>query len=520
MNTSIMRATPSPSSGLPVAMTTVSHPIVPHGRLERMEHQELVSLCQSLQRQAVVRQTAQGPKVGIVHMMRMEFGAGGDVMELPGRKDEAGPLLITAKGYYRAGAACGLQIVHPQTVLVDGEAKSNPHYERNEATGTVERAVVRVVVVGRNAAGQLIARDQTAIYSPFAYLLKELHAKQAYNPDSIKAHSQRPGDAPQEGWEFFPEIEVPGTGRYVGLLVKLANPEVLKLLKLYSERVCKILEYAVTFAARNALKKMLEIHIPTFHDGVGYVPVVSWTDPTDEMISQRIAAAQSGGNADDLLADLEKQGAAVMRSEVRADEIEEDDEAEVLAEREESTPSAAIPLRRQEPAAPAERHESKTPAPAAPAPVDENGQAPSVSPSRSSSTATQTSSRVTNNAGNPMYTQHPSELWSTPSQASAAPAPQSGETPQQKAEAAPSQVSSQSSSTPSQTLRPADEMAALKAELGQLVAAIGQPEYGTAAKDIGVDPTKPHAKGLTVFRKLVEDCRAIKRLQAQERGEN
>lgn len=425
----------------PIAEVENSQPFHTQQQLARLDQHQLVDLVLSLQSRTAVRHTAEGPMVRIQKLVRLAYGKAEDIYEVP----KVG-LMIQAKGYNRIAAEAGVQMLAPSTVMVDGEAKANPHIERDPITRSNKRCWVRRVAVWRGPQGTPMARDLTLIYDPGALFLVALRGKAEYNPADVKSVVRRLGDACPDGWAFFPEMEVPGTDQYVGLLVNVTNKDVGAAIKDRTDKSKFIERYAVTFCERNLLKKLIPVNTPEMVQGQQFatVPVTCWVASSDEAFARSAQRAMMGVESpDNAIAGLTASGAI----EVDAEEAHEDEAAvihDATLGNEDADPEDAS--RQYLLDAPKARTEARTPppAPVEPAPVTE-----------------------------------------TPA---AAPAPQ----------------------TVTQTAAPAGDRAAqiadLKRRLAAARAAIGEGPYQATCAGLELDPAAPGAKGMRKLEELVAEC--------------
>ncbi len=346
----------------PIAEVENSQPFHTQQQLARLDQHQLVDLVLSLQSRTAVRHTAEGPMVRIQKLVRLAYGKAEDIYEVP----KVG-LMIQAKGYNRIAAEAGVQMLAPSTVMVDGEAKANPHIERDPITRSNKRCWVRRVAVWRGPQGTPMARDLTLIYDPGALFLVALRGKAEYNPADVKSVVRRLGDACPDGWAFFPEMEVPGTDQYVGLLVNVTNKDVGNAIKDRTDKSKFIERYAVTFCERNLLKKLIPVNTPEMVQGQQFatVPVTCWVASSDETFARSAQRAMMGVESpDNAIAGLTASGAI----EVDAEEAHEDEVAVMhdatLGNEDAEPDDPARQYLLEPPAARMERVERKSPAPA------------------------------------------------------------------------------------------------------------------------------------------------------------
>jgi hypothetical protein len=333
-------------------------------QLKEMDRPDLEALVMSLQVKTMVRRTAEGSVVCVQRMVPLAYGRAEDVYEIP----KIGAM-INAKGYRKLAAYAGVKFFTPATLMVDGVAKSNPCIERHPVTKSNQRCWVRMVAVWRGPLGEPIARDLTLCYDPGSLFVVSLRGKRDSNPAAIISTSRRLDQECEPGWAFFPEMDLPGTEMYVGLYVNLANPDVSDLIKDRSDKSKFIERYATTFCERNLTKKMLPVNVPYIpKDDKGNAPafvstpIMAWVAPSDEaFMTAAIRGMQGIEDVADPVRSLEDRGVIIV---VEAETHEGDDsdrdenESDDPAHKDDANPESK----------PAQRTESKTPAPAAVAP--------------------------------------------------------------------------------------------------------------------------------------------------------
>lgn len=366
----------------PIAEIANTRPFHTQRQLESLAPAQLVDLVLSLQSMTSVRQTAEGPMVRVQKLVRLAYGKAEDIYEVP----KVG-LMIQAKGWNRIAAEGGVQMLAPSTVMVDNEPRSNPFIERDTITRSNKRCWVRRVAVWRGPQGTPMARDLTLIYDPGALFLVALRGKAEYNPADIKSVSRRLGDPCEPGWAFFPEMEVPGTDHYVGLLVNVANKDVGSAIKDRTDKSKFIERYAITFCERNLLKKLIPVNTPEMVQGQTYatVPITCWVASSDEAFARSAQRAMMGVESpDNAIAGLKASGAIEVEVE-SADDDETAAHDATLGNEDAAPDEPARHYQLEPPAARVERVEATTPAPV-PVPVETPPAAPAAAVSQAAPT--------------------------------------------------------------------------------------------------------------------------------------
>jgi hypothetical protein len=85
--------------------------------------------------------------------------------------------MITAPGYIHLNKVSGISILTPQQIIVDGQARPNPHIERNPKTKAVENVAIRKLGIGYSPAGNIVVVDKTLFYNIYTYFIQSIQAK-------------------------------------------------------------------------------------------------------------------------------------------------------------------------------------------------------------------------------------------------------------------------------------------------------------------------------------------------------
>lgn len=130
-----------------------------------------------------------------------------------------------------------------------------------------------------NENGQPMVSDRTTIFDTATYTLADMMGKAKYTKDAFKLlPSSMQGPTPPEQWACYRVDEA------INLWMKITHDEVIKFLGQILNRKKKAMEFAQTFAQRNALKHLFGLAVvPGQTNGpinVWDVPVVCWA-PSD-----------------------------------------------------------------------------------------------------------------------------------------------------------------------------------------------------------------------------------------------
>lgn len=336
MTTQLARQTTTTDAA--VRHVEAAKPFLTLKQVQEMDRGELEALALSLQTRTLERRTVEGTMVCVQRIVPLVYGASEDIYEVP----RVGAM-INAKGYRKIAAYAGVKFFTPDSINIDGEVRSNPYIERDPVTRSNKRCFVRKVAVWRGPLGEPVARDLTLVYDPGALFLVALRGKMGSNPADIRTEARRLGDPCEPGWQFFPEMDMPGSeGMYVGLYAKLSNPDVGACIKDRLDKSKFIERYADTFCERNLTKKMLNVNVPRVVNGSAAVPVMAWVAPSDEAFVTRALEGMRGiRDPDNVVATLEAQGTVVLAelddsgddAEIAEDRSADDDDAVPNAER-------------------------------------------------------------------------------------------------------------------------------------------------------------------------------------------
>lgn len=85
-------------------------------------------------------------------------------------------LPITYEGYKYLNQVASINILSPQSVIVDGREQPNPHIERNDSN-MVESVWIRKIGLGFSPAGILTAIDKTLFYNIYTYFIQSIQSK-------------------------------------------------------------------------------------------------------------------------------------------------------------------------------------------------------------------------------------------------------------------------------------------------------------------------------------------------------
>ena len=190
-----------------------------------------------------------------------------------------GPFVISAPGYAMLAHAAGAVVMNAPTVTVDGVAQQNP-YVRRGPDGSIIEVHCRAMAFRYNEHGQPMVSDRTTIFDTATYTLADMVGKAKRQKDAFKLlPAGMPAPKPAEEWACYRVDEA------VNLWMKITHEEVINFLGQVLNRKKKALEFAQTFAERNALKHLFGLAVVPGQEknhsiSVWDVPVVCWA-PSD-----------------------------------------------------------------------------------------------------------------------------------------------------------------------------------------------------------------------------------------------
>lgn len=190
-----------------------------------------------------------------------------------------GPYVISAPGYAMLAHAAGAVVMNAPTVIVDGVAQQNPYVQRGP-DGSIVEVHCRAMAFRYNENGQPMVSDRTTIFDTATYTLADMIGKAKKQKDAFKLlPAGMPAPNPAEEWACYRVDEA------VNLWMKITHEEVVNFLGQVLNRKKKALEFAQTFAQRNALKHLFGLAVvPGQEKGrpisAWDVPVVCWA-PSD-----------------------------------------------------------------------------------------------------------------------------------------------------------------------------------------------------------------------------------------------
>ena len=163
---------------------------------------------------------------------------------------------ISAQGYEVLSEATGTCVIFPDSVIVDGQKKSNPYVSRDEINGRTKSVYARAIAFRFSSKGVPQVADWTTTFDPGLYRMIDLLAKAKRTPQAFRLLPK----------DMEPEIDDKNPNatwtKYVfdeasNLWVNTSHEEALHWYATIINREKKSVDFAQTFARRNAVKHLL-----------------------------------------------------------------------------------------------------------------------------------------------------------------------------------------------------------------------------------------------------------------------
>lgn len=241
-----------------------------------------------------------------------------------------GPFVVSAQGYEVLNEATGTSVIFPKEVLVGGEWKPNPYAERDETNRRILAVHARAVAFKYSSMGIPQISDWTTIFDTPSYRMIDLLAKAKKFPQAFKVLPTKiePEKAEKETWASYPFDES------MNLWINTSHDEVITWLSQILNREKKAMDFAQTFAKRNASKHLHGIQKAPCDNW--RFPILAWRPTGNNIVKwdaaqyanlqDRVVGMIEGGGADEFTQKIELQQGAEKTSE---DENIEGLEAEV-----------------------------------------------------------------------------------------------------------------------------------------------------------------------------------------------
>ncbi|WP_289020376.1 hypothetical protein [Desulfobacter postgatei] len=189
-----------------------------------------------------------------------------------------GPFIVSAQGYEVWAERTGTSVIFPKEVLVGTEWKPNPYAERDPNNRRILAVHARAVAFKFSSMGIPQVSDWTTIFDTPSYRMIDLLGKAKKFPQCFKVlpKGMKPAADNGETWASYPFDES------MDLFINTAHDEVITWLSQILNREKKAMDFAQTFAKRNALK-----HLSGIQKAPGnqwQFPVLAWRPTGDNVV--------------------------------------------------------------------------------------------------------------------------------------------------------------------------------------------------------------------------------------------
>ncbi|MFA5261025.1 MAG: hypothetical protein WC450_07355 [Candidatus Omnitrophota bacterium] len=161
-----------------------------------------------------------------------------------------GPYVISAMGYEQWSSAAGACVIFPSEVLVDGEWKQNPYVQRDPQNRRILCIYARAIAFRFSDKGLPQVSDWSTIFDTPSYRMIDLLAKAKQLPQAFRLLPEGMEPKDPGTWAKYPFDES------TCLWVNTAHNEALSWFSQILNREKKAIDFAQTFAKRNALKHL------------------------------------------------------------------------------------------------------------------------------------------------------------------------------------------------------------------------------------------------------------------------
>lgn len=175
-----------------------------------------------------------------------------------------GPYVVSAQGYEKINEATGTIVMNADYVLVDGVQQQNPHVVRDKGNGRILAIYARAIAFRYSPLGIPQVSDRTTVFDVPAYRLIDLLAKAKKTPQAFKLLPAGMEPSEKGTWAKYAFDES------TFLWVNTAHEEALQFFAQIINREKKAIDFAQTFAQRNASKHL---------HGIQKAPSANWNMP-------------------------------------------------------------------------------------------------------------------------------------------------------------------------------------------------------------------------------------------------
>ncbi len=232
-----------------------------------------------------------------------------------------GDLVVSAQGYEVMNEATGTSVIFPKEVLVGGEWRPNPYAERDETNRRILAVHARAVAFKYSSMGIPQISDWTTIFDTPSYRMIDLLAKAKKFPQAFRVLPKdlKPevNEKVVETWANYPFDES------LNLWINTSHDEVITWLSQILNREKKAMDFAQTFAKRNASKHLHGIQKAPCDNWrfsvLAWRPtgnnIVKWDAAQYADLQDRVAGMIEGGGGDEFQQKIEMQKGTEKASE-------------------------------------------------------------------------------------------------------------------------------------------------------------------------------------------------------------
>jgi hypothetical protein len=249
--------------------------------------------------------------------LTLSSSAGTLIQPVPG-----GPFVMSAQGYEVWSETAGASVIFPKEVLVDGQWQANPSVIRDPSNRRILCIYARAVAFRFSSKGIPQVSDWSTIFDTPSYRLIDLLGKAKKYPQAFRLLPAADGKPDFPGtWASYPFDES------TCLWVNTAHDEALSWFAQILNREKKAIDFAQTFAKRNALKHLSGIQKAP-HDN-WTIPVICWRPTNGNIIKWDATTyanlqARAGGLISSRGEDFQPGGMAQIECKAGAERVSDE----------------------------------------------------------------------------------------------------------------------------------------------------------------------------------------------------
>jgi len=189
-----------------------------------------------------------------------------------------GPHVISAQGYEKWAEAAGACVIFPKEVLVGQDWMPNPFAERDPNNRRILAVHARAVAFRFTSKGLPSVSDWTTIFDTPSYRLIDLLAKAKKFPQAFRLLPAELKPEDPGTWASYPFDES------TNLFVNTSHDEALTWFSQILNREKKSMDFAQTFAKRNALKHLSGLQKVPGNGAEWNISVLCWRPTAGNII--------------------------------------------------------------------------------------------------------------------------------------------------------------------------------------------------------------------------------------------